>query len=288
MARPSDRLPLTSFLKVDKELEREMIKVLSRTGAAVEKDIRELNLKTSFSASVQRDQKRQLLVAIRQREAELWDSIGHTVSAAKARAAASAANVMSDYTDALTRTTLSTAEQARMRELAVAQAQRQVDSAIARELHSKITLSQQVYKTRQLASGQIDRHITSALGRGLNARDLAREMRQFIDPSVRGGVSYAANRLARTEINNAFHATQIAYAKDSPFVTGMQWHLSGSHKRPDECNDYASHDPYTPAEVPAKPHPQCLCYVTPETPSNDDFIRKYMAGDYDRWLDSVL
>lgn len=281
MASLSDTHVLASFLRVDREMEKDVILTLRRMASAVERDLRSLAAQKTFSARIEADQKRLILTAIRQREAQGWTAIGHTVSAAQADAAAAAVNATQDYVDLLLRQQLSAAERRALREAAIAQAQRTVDAAVSRELVSKVPLSTRVYRARDLASGQIDRMVTNALGRGLNARQIAREAARFISPDTPGGTSYAAMRLGRTEINNAFHATQVNYARTNPFITAMKWNLSGSHKRPDECNQYADHDPYDPADVPQKPHPQCFCYLTPETIDDATFVRNFLAGRYD-------
>jgi hypothetical protein len=72
----------------------------------------------------------------------------------------------------------------------------------------------------------------------------------------------------------------------------VQWHLSGSHPVPDECNQYAEESHYTdgPAghfrsgQVPGKPHPNCLCYTTPVAVPEQVFMADYMAGQYDVYL----
>lgn len=109
----------------------------------------------------------------------------------------------------------------------------------------------------------------------------------MVDPSTPGGVSYAAKRLARTELNNAFHTTQQASAEVNPFVVGLRWNLSMSHKKPDRCDELAAgHSPgktsgvYLPSDLPRKPHPQCLCYTTNEMMDEDEFLDLVSNPDY--------
>lgn len=154
-----------------------------------------------------------------------------------------------------------------------------------------IPLSQQVYRTSVLAGGWLQRSINSGLARNLSAKELAREVRRFIDPRTRGGVSYAAKRLARTEINNTFHSVTRAVNQSYPWVEGMQWRLSGSHPKADDCDDLAGKDHegkgagvFSPRNVPNKPHPQCLCFTVAVTVSPGRFSRTLLAGGYDNWL----
>jgi hypothetical protein len=284
MASPLPNSVLLSYLKVDAEMERKIGIILRRMASGVEADIRALGKQSSFSSRIIADQKRLMLTAIRTREAASWNAIGNTVASGKAQAAAAAVSSTAAYTDMVTKLAISAEERRSLLDSAMSTAARNVDVAISRELESKIPLSAKVYRTRELVSGQVDRVITKALGRGQNASQIAKEVKQFISPNVSGGMSYAAKRLGRTEVNNAFHATQIAYAKGNPFITGMQWMLSGSHPRPDRCNDLADSKPFPAGQVPRKPHPQCLCFLIPETVSDDDFLKKYKAGAYDDYL----
>jgi len=144
-------------------------------------------------------------------------------------------------------------------------------------------LSARVVGAGRMSQRRLDAIIQSALTRQLNAEELAREVYDHISPSVPGGASYAAMRIARTEINNAFHQQQIAQGQ-RPGVEAVEWNLSGSHKVPDECNVYAAKREYPPDAVPDKPHPQCLCYLTYKMATVDDFLAALEAGDFDEVL----
>lgn len=146
-----------------------------------------------------------------------------------------------------------------------------------------IGLSERVYRTRQLANGLVDRAINRELLLGRNWQELARAVRPYINPDTPGGVSYAAKRLARTELNNAFHRTQIGMAAENPWVEGQKWNLSRSHKKPDRCDELArghskglSPGVYEVGSVPSKPHPQCLCYLTGVTVGEEEFLDSLM------------
>ena len=167
----------------------------------------------------------------------------------------------------------------------VLQARHGVGAMITRVLHTKRPLSRQVYKTSAFATGSLDRKINSALARGSSAKELADLVRSDINPKVAGGVSYAALRLGRSEINNAFHAMSIANAQEDPWVEQMEWHLSKVHKEHpgDLCETYAATQYFPKTDVPAKPHPQCMCYVTRKSMDFDQFAAKLASGDFDRF-----
>ena len=173
------------------------------------------------------------------------------------------------------------------------QAQAGLDSYISRQENLR-PLSARVYKNWQLAMRQVDREIDKALLRNLSQRELANIIASMIKPDVRGGVSYAAMRLARTEINNAFHATAIRSSVDMPWVQGYKWNLSGSHPRTDICNEMAEKDHagmgpgvYKKRDVPGKPHPHCFCYVTTELMDDSEWERAFRRGSFDRYLKSL-
>jgi len=163
-------------------------------------------------------------------------------------------------------------------------ARRNIQVTMTRMNVSEQPLSKRLYRSEAMAKGQISRTINNHLARGSSAADLAKDVRGFFNPKVPGGVSYAASRLARTEINNAFHAQAMADVADRPWVNQVRWHLSGSHKVPDECNTYANTGLFPADNVPKKPHPNCFCYFTPELPDVETVINDYLAGKYNSWL----
>lgn len=174
------------------------------------------------------------------------------------------------------------------------QARAGIDSIISRK-ENGISLSEKVYRNRVVSSGKIDRILNTGLALGKSAREIANDVSGFISPDVPGGVSYASMRLARTELNNAFHTTQRNMMNKNPFVEKAKWELSGSHPRPDECNEYADQvhikdgeaGEFWTHDVPNKPHPNCLCYITPVMMDEEQFIQSFKSGAYDSYLDDV-
>jgi hypothetical protein len=156
-------------------------------------------------------------------------------------------------------------------------------------MENGISLSQQVYKTNALSKGWVDRAVNRVILQGGSWKDIADTVRPYIDPNTPGGVSYAAKRLGRTELNNAFHQSAIRLGEQNPWVAGQRWNLSGSHGRKDECDALASktvsrklgRGVYPADAVPRKPHPQCLCYLTAQTVSEEEFFDRLLAGDYE-------
>lgn len=167
------------------------------------------------------------------------------------------------------------------------QAQIGVANAATRFSHTDIPLSGRVYRSRILATRWIQNTVTTAIARGSSAQQIANAIRSSIRPNVTGGVGYAALRLGRTELNNAFHATTVNLAKDRPWVEGMLWNLSSTHEvdpgKTEVCERYAGRV-FSVDDVPIKPHPQCRCYATPQLEAFESFITHLTAGQYRSWI----
>lgn len=173
------------------------------------------------------------------------------------------------------------------------QAKQGINNVLAKAKNG-IPLSRAVYKTQAWATGLVDRKVSQGLLLGMNAKAIAKSVKQLINPNVAGGVSYAAHRLARTEINHAYQTSQAERYADEPWTNGMRWNLSGSHPTPDICNTLAERDKYGlgPGVYPVgkRPdsHPNCLCYQTVEQLSEDAFIDAFLKGDYNSYLDEKV
>lgn len=164
-----------------------------------------------------------------------------------------------------------------------------VEDIISRRTNG-FTLSERIYRNGKKTTAQVGKIVEKALARQLSARQLAAQVKKFYKPNTPGGASYAAMRLARTEINNAHHDTTIRMAHDKDWVIGFKWHLSGSHAVPDECNEYAAHSEglgegvFAKGNVPSKPHPQCLCYLTHVSDDMEKFLHDLANGKHDQYL----
>lgn len=159
-------------------------------------------------------------------------------------------------------------------------------SDLRSRLLNGIDLSPRIYRNAAYMTGKIDDVVNSGILLGKGAAEIAKDVSGFINPRAPGGIRYNAMRLGRTELNNAFHATSVQTYAQSPYVVGVQWVLSNSHGRPDECDNLAGEDfgmgpgVWRPADVPSKPHPQCFCYTVPVTPDVEKFQRDLMNGRY--------
>lgn len=166
--------------------------------------------------------------------------------------------------------------------------------AVLAKAKNGIPLSRQVYKTQALATGQVDRKVSQGLLLGHNAQTIAKSVKSMIDPKVAGGVSYAAHRLARTEINHAYQTAQEQRYVGEPWTKGMTWNLSKSHPAKDICDVYATQNLYElgkggyPLGKRPDSHPNCLCYQTPLEEDEEAFIDKFVAGEYNAYIDEKI
>jgi hypothetical protein len=223
--------------------------------------------------------------------AAFWNAVGDLIAAGQQDAATLALAESFDWDAPLLRLGISAKKRAAMKAGLSSAGRFNVEAMIARIYKTRLPLSQQVYKTGALASGWVESRIDRAIARGLTVAELAGEVRDFVNPRTPGGATYAARRLARTEINAAYHAVTIVHAEDKPWVWGMQWRLSGSHPTLDICDSMARRNHsglgngvYPRGKVPGKPHPQCLCTTYPLTIAPELFATNFKRGVYDEYI----
>lgn len=279
--------------KIQNAAADQILRSIARAHWDIIRMLRALDDRGNVSDLVRAEQLRTIQRAMLRQQAIIWRQLGDTIRAKRLEAAARAIVLGSAIDDVLFEA-LGREEDARaLKRSLLAGAEQTMDVAIARIYVSAIPLSERIYQSRVWADGRIQRLINSALLRGLSAREFAKEARDWFNPNTPGGARYAALRLARTEINNAFHATSVAQADEKPWINKMKWHLSRSHPKPDICDQYAKGGKdgdgvYPVRDVPRKPHPQCFCFVTPISPNEDDFLDNLVAGKYDAYLESKM
>ena len=153
------------------------------------------------------------------------------------------------------------------------------------------TLDKRIWNITRKNAKDIDTLIKVNVLRGANARTLAKQVDNYVNPLKRteaktivsgmsSKVSYQAQRLARTSITHSFAETTIENAKSNPFNKGIKWNLSASHSvrmhgKTDECDDYDS-KVFKPNNIPLQ-HPNCMCYFTEENEDIDKAIKKLKA-----------
>lgn len=278
------------YLQAQAISDRELAGILRDAAIEAERVVAR-TLGDGIGAQVRRHQYRLAALELRQQQASMWDAVSRSTRQGIERSSAVAAESQRRLAEFLARTAAQEGIDAAMLQRGFGDAAARTGMNVRARLLNGIDLSPRVYKNAALASGRVDRVVNRGIALNKSAREIARDVRYLIRPDTPGGVSYAAKRLGRTEINNAFHTTTIQSSVELPFVAGMHWQLSASHPRFDECDELAegNHDGlgvgvFRPENVPQKPHPQCLCYVNAVTVEPDRFMNSLFNGEYDGWL----
>lgn len=272
------------YLRLQTEYDVKLKRALENASRAAQKLVRTLPNET-FSQGVRTAMYRQRYAAINEVMVDLWGKTGDTINSGIRAAAKLGAQSVVTLANALSASGSGVLIDG-FREAAL----RSVTNVQSRFIN-QINLSSAVYKNQALSMGYVDQRINNGILLGKSAREIANDVRILISARAPGGVSYSAMRLGRTELNNAFHTTQTRSYAEQPWVTGVKWVTSGSHPRPDICDEYATQDGFDLGpgvfdrrNVPGKPHPQCLCHIIAITISREDFIDALVAGDYSRYL----
>lgn len=286
MAR-GDRRTLLAEMRLEQAQANYVRKVLGDSAKEIEERLAKIGTSGNPLTRMQLEAQRSAIKSMLDQD---FKDIEKSIAAGKIDAAKTASKVVSQYENQLLKAVVS---QDVMRRIARSEAQRTVNNLEAALKRMKGAsykpLSKQVYKTKQLSAGWVDDIINKALVSGWSAQQLAKAVVPSISPNVPGGVSYAANRLARTEINNAYHAASWDRYNRSAIVEEVEWLLSSSHPEDDICNDYALESPFKKNAVPAKPHPNCYCYIVPRLPTEEEFLSRLFAGEYgdEPWVEEI-
>lgn len=153
-------------------------------------------------------------------------------------------------------------------------------------------LSERVWRSAATTRSLIDSYLETAIREGKGALEISRGLEQYLIPGKQSttkkpygtSASYAAMRLARTEITRAHNQAHRMSAAANPFVAGMKWNLSASHPRYDICDEYARGGPahngiYSVEAYPEIPHPQCLCRPSNVMVEEPDAILEELRAD---------
>jgi hypothetical protein len=282
---------LSAYARIQKAADTEVLTALRQASTDINRMLRALEAQRGIGAAVRHEQLQTVKRALLREQALIFRRLGSVIAARRIEAAEKAI-ILNGHIDAVLfaaagRSGVATA----LTRSLVAGLESTIEVVTARMTQSRFPLSQRVYRSELWLRGQLEHKINSALARGLGPHEFAKEARDWISPNTPGGVRYASLRLARTEINNAFHAVAVNNSAEKPWVSGVKWNLSRSHPKADLCDAIAGDDGngmgegvFPPKDVPRKPHPQCFCFVTPVVIDEDEFIDQLVAGTYDGYL----
>lgn len=131
-----------------------------------------------------------------------------------------------------------------------------------------LTFSQNIWSVNWEVQRTMRNMVNQSVLIGESSQKLAKKLRQYTTkrglqtrPGVYKSAYSNAWRLARTEINRAFHEGQIRYSQEKKdIVDGHIWRLGGGGPWNCVCPDLAGRF-FPTGETPMKPHPQCMCYL---------------------------
>lgn len=166
-------------------------------------------------------------------------------------------------------------------------AERAVRIEFERIYEDGLTLTDRLWKLDTETRRLVQDKVVGAIAKGRSARDLAKDLRQYLTAAGQGNARYNALRLARTEINTAHREAHIQSTLDSngnlkEFIRAIGWRLSPSHPRPDICDRWASQDidklgpgNYKPEHVPIDhAHGMCLTVTLLKAHPDMEFVVK--------------
>ena len=170
-----------------------------------------------------------------------------------------------------------------------------VKNLLTRKLDDGQLFSQRIWKLRDYTDNVVSQTITQGILESKSAREIAKDLEAFLIQKAegraalhglphkqawhRGDVVYNTQRLARTEINNAFREAQVETAKNASYIKGVKWRLSVSHPVADICDTWASQDLYEmgpgcyPPDKAPIDHPNGLCFLTDILKTRDEMMQ---------------
>lgn len=274
------RQTLTEYLFLQSRFNKYLRAALRDAARDGERRIRALE-GTGYAGDLRATQLRAVVRAIKRAQAALWDEVRAETELAVQDAVLTASEGFSRFPRFFRNPSLADSFQA-----AADQAALNLQSS----LRNRFKFSKRVYKNEALAKRKIEIAVNRGVALNMSTRELAQSVKGLISPDVPGGISYAANRLGRTEMNNAYHETSIRTYQNQPWVKQVKWNLSGSHphSRPDVCDDYArtNNGLFMKDSVPSRPHPQCMCYITPVVMEDEEFLDWVTGRMGEKWRDS--
>lgn len=274
------RRTLTEYLFLQSRFNKTLRSILRDAARDGERRIRALT-DGGYAADIRIAQLRATVRALKRAQVALWDEVSSETTMVVQDAVLTASEGMSRFPRFFRNPSLADSFQA-----AADQAALNVQSS----LRNRFRFSSRVYKNESLAKKKVEQAVNRGVALNMSSRELAQSVKGLISPDTPGGISYAANRLGRTEMNNAFHETSIRTYQAQPWIVAAKWNLSGSHPktRPDECNDLASKNGgvFPKNSIPSRPHPQCMCYLTPVVMDDEEFVNWIESSRGEKWRSS--
>lgn len=161
-------------------------------------------------------------------------------------------------------------------------------------------LSERIWQYTKKFDKDIDYIIAEGIANKKSTYEIAKDLEKYVNPKASKPwdwgkvypnsskkIDYNAQRLARTAVNHAFQQAQKRSCEKNPYVTGIKWLTSNSHRTCELCNN-RNGTIYKVNEVPLD-HPNGLCTTVPEIPMSLEEIgtelRVWIDGESNSKLD---
>lgn len=163
-------------------------------------------------------------------------------------------------------------------------------------------LSARIWNNEIRANKSIDYIIKQGLAEKKDVYSISKDLEKFINPGVKidwdfkkiypgvgnKKIEYNSFRLAVTSISHAYQLSLQRSCKTNPFVKGIQWHTSNSHRGPCDLCSSREGKIYKSDKLPLD-HPLGVCYFTPVVQKSLDDIgnelHDWLHGNSDKKLD---
>lgn len=164
-------------------------------------------------------------------------------------------------------------------------------------------LSERIWAYTKYFDKDIDYIIAEGIANKKSIYEVAKDLEIYVNPNAKKEwdwckvypkankkIDYNAQRLARTSINHAYQMAQKRSCKKNPYIEGIQWLSSNSHRTCDLCNS-RNGQIYTVSNLPLD-HPNGLCTTIPVINMSFDEIgeelRSWIDGKENEKLDKWL
>lgn len=165
-------------------------------------------------------------------------------------------------------------------------------------------LSKRIWHNENKANADFDYIIQKGIAEKRSIADIAADLSKYVNPNANRdmdfkkiypkignrNIEYNSFRLAVTSISHAYQLSMQRSCGKNPFVEGIQWNISNSHRG--TCSECRGRDGviFKPHELPLD-HPNGICYFTPVVEKSMEDIgtelRKWVNGSpndtLDRW-----
>ncbi|WP_270659186.1 hypothetical protein [Paraclostridium bifermentans] len=176
-----------------------------------------------------------------------------------------------------------------------------VNEIMAGKLYKdRLGLSKRIWACTKKFEKDIDYILAQGIAEKKSMYEIAKDLEVYLNPSARKSlkwrttyrkastqVDYRAQRLARTAINHTFQQAQKRSCQRNPFVTGIKWLTSNSHRTCDLCMS-RNGVIYSVNNLPLD-HPNGKCTTIPvlekELDQIGEELRNWIDGESNAKLD---